>query len=100
MANIDASTPQMKAVKKWIDSMTSLDISKVVPLISRNFKYQSFPETIDLPEVHEQAKGAYIQWFGGLMTCINKYEASLQRRSLENRLQACRLIAMPLGCYS
>jgi hypothetical protein len=54
MANIDAPTPQLKAIKKWLDALTSLDISKVEPLISRTFKYQSYPKIIDLPE---QAKG-------------------------------------------
>jgi hypothetical protein len=43
MASIDAPTPQLKAIKKWLDALTSLDISKVEPLISWTFKYQSFP---------------------------------------------------------
>jgi hypothetical protein len=77
MANFDASTPQLEAVEKWIDGFTSLDISKVDLFVSRNFKFQSFPKTIDLPE---QTKGAHIQWFGGLFSLITKLEVSVQRR--------------------
>ena len=90
MANIDASTPQLKAVKKWIDAICSLDMSGVVPLISSNFKYQSFPKTIHLPDIHEQEKDAHIQWLGGLMATLTKIEVRLQRR-----LQASRLISTP-----
>lgn len=78
MINIDATTPQLKATKKWIDTVCSLDISKVVPLVSKNFKYQSFPKSTDLPEVDEQTKEAHIQWLGGLMTSITKFEVCPQ----------------------
>jgi hypothetical protein len=75
MANFDASTPQLEAVKKWVDGFTSLDISKVDQLVSRNFKFQSFPKTVDLPE---QTKGAHLQWFGGLFALITKLEVGIQ----------------------
>jgi hypothetical protein len=77
MENMDASTPQLRVVKKWFDTLTSLDLSKADPLISRNFKYQSFPKTIDVPE---QTKDIYIQWFGGIMVSLTKLEVRIQRR--------------------
>jgi hypothetical protein len=77
MANSDASTPQLRTMKQWIENLVSLDMTKVEPLISRNFKYQSLPKTIDLPD---QTKEAYMQWFGGLMALIVKPEVRIQRR--------------------
>jgi hypothetical protein len=76
MANIDARTPQLKVVKKWLDTLTSLDMNEVDPLISRNFTYHSFPKTIDLPE---QTKEVYIQWFDVLLASITKSEVRIQR---------------------
>jgi hypothetical protein len=90
MANFDASSPQLRTMKKWIENLVSLDMTKVEPLISRNFKYLSFPKTIDLPD---QTKEAYIQWFGGLMALIAKPEVRIQR--WRTHLQAWRLIYTP-----
>jgi hypothetical protein len=77
MANIDASTPQLRAVKKWIDGFISLDISNLGVLISKNFKYESFPKIIDLPE---QTKGSHIQWFGGILAATTKLEVRIQHQ--------------------
>jgi hypothetical protein len=77
MENFDASTPQLKAFKKWLDIVASLDLSKVDPLLTRNFKYRSFPEIIEVPE---QTKEVYIQWFGGTMVSMTKIEVRIQRR--------------------
>jgi hypothetical protein len=76
MANIDARTPQLEAVKKWIDGFISLDISNLGMLTSRNFKYESLPKIVDLPE---QTKGAHIQWFGGILASTTKLEVRIQR---------------------
>ena len=84
MANIDASTPQLKAVKNWIDALASVDISKVVPLISKNFKYRSFPQVIELPEIHDQAKEEHIQWLEGLMASLTKIEVHILRKTAFN----------------
>jgi hypothetical protein len=88
MANIDASTPQLKAVKKWIETICSFDVSGAVSLTSGNFKYQSLPKTVDLPD---KEKDGHIQWLG-LMTTLTKFEVRLQQH-----LQASRLISTHLG---
>jgi hypothetical protein len=77
MANFDASTPQLKAVKHWIDALTVVDMSKVEPVVSRNFKFQTFPKDIDLPE---QTKEEYLQWFGRIFVSMTKMDVSIQRR--------------------
>jgi hypothetical protein len=52
-------------------------MSKVELLISRNFKCQSLPKAIDLPD---QTKEAYIQWLGKVVALIAKPEGRIQRR--------------------
>jgi hypothetical protein len=76
MANFDASTPQLKVLKKIVDTVAALDMSKMDTLLCRNFKYQSFPKTIDVPE---QTKGTFIQWFGGVFASMTKMEVRIQR---------------------
>jgi hypothetical protein len=85
MANFDASTPELKAIKKWIEAFSILDTNKMDTLLSRNFKYQSFPKSIDVPE---QTKEGFIQWFGGT---FSKMKVSIQRQ----RPSARRLICTP-----
>jgi len=54
--------------KDWIDAITSLDISKVVPLISRSFKYQSLPHAQNSRSGERRA----VQWLEGLMASFTK----------------------------
>jgi hypothetical protein len=77
MANFEAGTPQLEVAKKWFDAVGVLDTGKIDSLLSRNFKYQSFPKTIDVPEL---TKAKYIQWFGGTFTSMTKIEVRIQRR--------------------
>ena len=82
MANIDASTPQLKVVKEWLDAITSLDVSKVVPLISKDFKYQSLPHVTELLEIRDQARDAHLPWLKGLMALCTKAEVCIQLRKI------------------
>jgi len=77
MADIDASTPQLKVVKRFLDAYVSLDIKKVDPLMSKDYQYQSLPESIDLPE---EAKGGHIQRVGEILALVNKLEVHIQCR--------------------
>jgi hypothetical protein len=76
MANFDASTPQLKLVKTWIESLAALDMNKVGTLLTRNFKYQSFPKTTDVPEL---TKETVVQWFGGIFASMTKMEVRIRR---------------------
>jgi hypothetical protein len=62
VTNFDASTPQLKVVKEWMDTICSLETSKLAPLSARNFTYTSLPNATDMPEVREQGTEAHIQW--------------------------------------
>ena len=84
MANIDATTPQLKAVKKWVEAYTTLDVDKVGPVVSKDFKFQSFPKTVDIPD---EPKGAHIQKYRGVLTAMTKLEVRFQHR-MPSRSQA------------
>jgi len=80
MVELDASTPQLKAVKDWIDAYCTLDMKNVEPLVSKNFQYQAFPETADLPK---ETKEKHIERFGGMLAAARKFEVRIQ--AYENR---------------
>jgi hypothetical protein len=82
MANFDA-TPQSQTIKKWIDSFDTLDINKVDLFISRNFKFQSFPKTNELPE---HTKEAHIQWFGRIFALLATWNVSIHGRRTARKL--------------
>jgi hypothetical protein len=46
-------------------------------LLSGHFKSQSFPKTIDVPEM---TKATYIQWMGGIFASMTKMEVRTQPR--------------------
>ena len=77
MVNLDATTPQLKAVKGFVAAYLSLDISKAVPFISKNFKFQTFPKTIDIPE---ETGAAHTQRFKGLLAAMTKFEVRIHHR--------------------
>jgi len=82
MANIDASTPQLKVVKEWLDAVTSLDISKVVPLISKNYKYQSLPHATELLKICDHPRGAHVPRLKGILALCTKAEVCNQLRKI------------------
>jgi len=77
MVSLDASTPQLRAVKNWLDAFASLDIKNVEPLLSKNFQYHPFPETADIPK---EAKEKYTERFGGVLSAASKLEVRVQHR--------------------
>ena len=73
MANFDASTPQLKVVKKWFDAYSSLDTDKLHPLLSKHYTHQTFPETIhhgDTKDGHVQKYEGHLPWITKLEVCI------------------------------
>jgi hypothetical protein len=76
MLDFDASTPQRKLVKTWIESLAALDMNKVGTLLARDFKYQSFPKTTDVPEL---SKESVVQWFAGIFASMSKMEVRIRR---------------------
>ena len=69
MSNINATTPQLKLVKDWVDAYLSLEVANIQPYISGNYKFQTFPKTAELPdEVGEEHIDRYRPIFSSLPT--------------------------------
>jgi hypothetical protein len=68
MANLDHSTPQLKVARNWLDAYSSLDASKLDPLLSKHYKHLSFPESIR----PEETKQAHIKRYGELASSLTK----------------------------
>ena len=45
MVNIDATTPQLKTVKNWIEAHATLNPENAEPFLSKHFKLQTYPKS-------------------------------------------------------
>jgi hypothetical protein len=87
MTNLDdASSPQLKAAKKWLDAYSSRDTSKLGPLLSKHFKHQTFPKSI----FPEETKEKHLERYGKMVAPMTTYEVRMH--TAENCLRARRLI--------
>ena len=77
MANINATTPQLKFLKNLLDAYLTLDINKVEPFISKDFKFQTFPKIADLPD---EAKEGHFERYGTLFSLMARTEVCVQLR--------------------
>lgn len=71
MANIDATTPQLKAVKTLIDAMGSLELKNADPILSKHFVLKSFPKTAEQPDMTREV---YLRDFGAKLKAFTKAE--------------------------
>ena len=69
MSNFD--TPQLKLLKDYTDANCSLDINNIAQYMSKDFKYQTFPKT---PEIPDQSKEMHIQNWGAILSLLTKVE--------------------------
>jgi hypothetical protein len=95
MVNLDASTPQLKAVKNWLDAYFALDMDSVGPLVSKDFQYQALPETPDLPK---ESQERHIERYREMLAVMSKFGVRI--RTSENRLRSHRLISLSQGHLS
>ena len=77
MVNIEATTPQLKVFQKWIDAFSSLDITEIDPILSKNYIYETFPKSIGLPD---ETKEEFIKRYKGTLTLFTKIEVRIQHR--------------------
>ncbi|KAF9779190.1 hypothetical protein BJ322DRAFT_1113547 [Thelephora terrestris] len=68
---INPTTPQLKAVKNFIDAYLTRDVKNVEPLISKDFKFQTFPKITEHPD---EAKDAHFERYGPILTSLTKLE--------------------------
>ena len=75
LVNFNATTPQLALVKNFMNAYLTLDVKKISPFISKNFTFQTFPKTPDLPD---QAKGEHFEGYETLLSMISKAEVCVQ----------------------
>ena len=84
MADFDASTPQLRAVKKLFAAYLSLDVNNVEPLLSENYQYEAFPESADLPR---EAKKGHLQAWGRIFSSVKKHDVRIRRQRTASKLR-------------
>ena len=76
MSNINATTPQLKLVKNWIDGYLSRDIRNLQPYLSKNYKFQTFPKIAELPD---EVMGEYVERYAPIFSSFNNLEVRVQQ---------------------
>jgi len=82
MVDFDASTPQLRLIKKLLNGYCSLDMSNVEPLLSKDYQYEPFPECAEFPK---QTKESHLKLWGEVFS--SKTEVRIQRRGTDFRLR-------------
>ena len=79
ITNFNATTPQLKAVKKLMEAYLSLNINNIEPYILKDFKFQMFPRVTNLPD---EAKGTHFKRYGPAFALMTKAEVVEQAQSI------------------
>ena len=90
MVDFNASTPQLKLVKKLADAYVSLETSNIEPLLSKNYQYEAPP---DFPKM---MKESHLQMLEGVFSSLNKYEVRIRYRRTVFKLGLISTILRPL----
>jgi hypothetical protein len=71
----NATTPQSEVVKKFFEACLTLDMNNTEPFISKDFRYQTFPKIVGLPD---ESKEGYLERYGVLLSLMTKIEVCIQ----------------------
>ena len=82
MINFDPSSPQLNLVKQWFESYISLDTDNTDPLLSKNFRYESFPKSSGIPD---QSREEHLEIWGTRLSSMDKLDVSSIQQVLGNR---------------
>ena len=74
MNTIDTTTPQLKVVKGLANALTSRDLNKVEPILSKDFVLKTFPKSVELPDL---TKEEYLQKYGAVLALFAKIEVRI-----------------------
>ena len=77
MSNFDGTTPESKAAKNLIDAYLTCDLKNIAPLISKDYKFLSFPT---IPEHPDEEKEAHLERYAPLFSMLTKVEVCVQHR--------------------
>ena len=83
MVAIDVSTPQLKVTQKWIDAYVAIDLDKINAVTSKNYKHQTLPKSIGLPE---ETKEEYTRRLAGMLPLFTKFEVRVQHWTTRPKL--------------
>ena len=73
MNTIDATT-QLKVVKGLADALTSRDLNKAEPILSKNFVLKTFPKWAELPDLTKEED---LQKYGAVLALFAKIEVRI-----------------------
>lgn len=79
VGGFNPTTPQQKAVKDLLDAYETRDINNVKPLVSKNFKFQTFPKIAHHPDEENEA---HFDRYGKLLSAWTKLVVRLGRREI------------------
>jgi len=76
MVDFDANTPQLKAVKKLIDTYLSLDINNLESVLPKDYRYEAIPA---IPEIPILTKESHIQTWKELYSLVSKVNVRIRQ---------------------
>ena len=74
LTDFNGTTPQSKVVENAFKALTTLDITKLVPFVSKDFKFQSFPKIDDLPD---EPVAKFLERYGAIISSLKKLEVGI-----------------------
>ena len=77
MPSLEATTPQLTAVKNLIDAYRSLDMRNIEPYITKGYTYQTFPK---VPGLTDETKEGHVERYKALFSLTTKIEVHIQHR--------------------
>ena len=77
MRSLNATTPQLKVVKNFLDAYRTPDRKNIEPFISKNFAYHSYPK---VPNVIDGPRGQYTEKFKPVLSLLKKLDVSIRRQ--------------------
>ena len=75
MVDFDANTPQLKAVKKLIDTYLSLNIIDLESVLPKDYRYEAIPA---IPEIPIQTKESHIQMWKEVYSLVRKQDVRIR----------------------
>ena len=79
LSEYNATTPQSKVVENAFKAVTTLDFYTIAPLLSKDFKLQTFPKVADLPD---EPIVKFLERYGTVFSLIKKFEVCIQSQYL------------------
>ena len=72
MVNFD--TPQSKAIENLFKAYATLDLNNVEPFLSKDYQYESIPES---PGLQKQGKEGHLATWKEIFSSVNKLEVRI-----------------------